>query len=400
MTQADTLAATGVEALAARTREFVREVVLPAEERIGGDVHDLDPAVRAELIAAARDAGVYAPQLPTEWGGQGLDTRAQAVVFEEAGYALLGPLATGCAAPDEGNGLLLERVATPAQQERWLAPLGRGELRTCFAMTEPAPGAGSDPRALATRASRVEGGWRIDGRKWMITGARGASVAIVMARTAGEPGDAGGATMFLVAADNPGMRIVRDLETMDAGFYGGHAEIDFDDCRVGDDDVLGEVDRGFAYAQVRLAPARLTHCMRWLGLARRCHDLALAHATSRRAFGADIADLGLAHQLLADNEIDIAASRAVIAQAAASIDLDADAANASSIAKVFVSEAVGRIADRSVQLAGARGLTAETLLSRYWREMRAFRVYDGPSETHRWAIARRAVSRFRREGRA
>ena len=388
--------APAVEQLAAATRRFVRDVVLPIERRIAGSVHDLDPAERAELIAAAKAAGVYAPQLPTAYGGAGLDTRGQAVVFAEAGYTLLGPLATGCAAPDEGNGLLLERVATAAQRERWLAPLATGDIRTCFAMTEPAPGAGSDPRALQTRATRVAGGWRIDGRKWMITGARGAAVAIVMARTSGEPGDAGGATMFLVETDNPGMRIERDVETMDAGFYGGHAEIVFDRCLVGEADVLGEVDRGFEYAQVRLAPARLTHCMRWLGLARHCHDLALAHASERQAFGSTLADLGLAQQLIADNEIDLAAARAVIAQAAASIDDGVDAANATSIAKVFVSEAVGRVADRSVQLAGARGLTGETLLSRYWREMRAFRVYDGPSETHRWAIAKRAVSRHRR----
>lgn len=389
-----------VPALAARTRRFIREVVLPVEERIQGSVHHLDPAVRAELVIAAKKAGVYAPQLPVEVGGFGLDTRAQAVVFEEAGYALLGPLATGCAAPDEGNGLLLERVATPEQREQWLVPLAAGDIRTCFAMTEPAPGAGSDPRALRTTATKVDGGWRIDGRKWMITGATGAAVAIVMARTSGEPGDAGGATMFLVEAGNPGMRIVRDVETMDEGFFGGHAEIEFDGCLVADADILGEVDRGFEYAQVRLAPARLTHCMRWLGLARRCHDLALEHATTRQAFGSALADLGLAHALIADNEIDLAASRAMIAWAASAIDAGVDAANASSIAKTFVSEAVGRVADRSVQLAGARGLTGETLLSRYWREMRAFRVYDGPSETHRWAIAKRAVSRYRKAGAA
>jgi acyl-CoA dehydrogenase len=271
--------------LAEQTREFIDEVVVPVEIGLGGSVHDAPEATRRELQEAARTAGLLAPHVGIEWGGRGLDIRAQAVVFEEAGYSLLGPLALNISAPDEGNMHLLEKAGTAQQHQAYLAPLSRGHIRSCFAMTEPPPGAGSDPSALMTTAKRVDGGWRIDGRKWFITGARGAAVAIVMARTSGAPGERGGATMFLVEGDNPGMKVGRDLETLDVGLFAGHSEVSFEDCRVGADAVLGEVDRGFEYAQLRLAPARLTHCMRWLGLARRAQALALAHVTERRAFG-------------------------------------------------------------------------------------------------------------------
>lgn len=387
-----------VAELAARTRAFIRDVVIPVELELGGSVHHGPESARARLQDAARGAGLLAPHVGREFGGHGLDARGQAVVFEEAGYSLLGPLALNISAPDEGNMHLLERVATAAQKQAFLAPLAAGRIRSCFAMTEPPPGAGSDPRALKTAASRVGDGWRIDGSKWFITGARGAAVAIVMARTSGAPGDRGGATMFLVAGDNPGMRIVRDLETLDEGLYGGHSEVVFDDCRVGDDAILGELDRGFEYAQVRLAPARLTHCMRWLGLARRAHDLALGHVTRREGFGSRLAELGMVQQHIADNEIDLAASRALIYQTAWTLDAGGDGGTASSIAKTFVAEAVNRIVDRAVQMAGAVGTSGDMLLSRYWREVRPFRIYDGPSETHRWSIAKRSVSAFRKRG--
>jgi acyl-CoA dehydrogenase len=182
-------------------------------------------------------------------------------------------------------------------------------------MTEPAPGAGSDPAALATRATRVAGGWRIDGRKWFITGADGAGFAICMARTSGEPGEAGGATMFLVDADNPGMKTVRHIDTLDESLYGGHIELVYDNCVVPEDAVLGKVDEGFRYAQVRLGPARMTHCMRWLGIARRAQDIAVARAGQRPLFGSRLGELGMVQQMIADNEIDIAASRGLILQA-------------------------------------------------------------------------------------
>jgi acyl-CoA dehydrogenase len=385
-----------VEDLAKRTTAFVRDVVIPAEREVGGVVHDGPHELRRSLQQQAREAGLLAPHVPTEWGGCGLDVRGQSVVFEEAGYSLLGPLALNCAAPDEGNMHLLERVAGEDQKQKYLRPLAAGEIRSCFAMTEPAPGAGSDPSMLSTTATPVGGGWRIDGRKWFISGANGAGFAICMARTSGATGERGGATMFLVDADNPGMRVVRDLDTLDEGLFGGHSEVVFDNCVVGPDDVLGEVDRGFEYAQVRLAPARLTHCMRWLGLARRAHDIAIDWAATRKSFGGVLGDLGMVQQLVADSEIDIAASRALIRHTAAVLDLGARGGAESSIAKTFVAEAVNRVVDRAVQITGALGISGDVLLSRYLREVRPFRIYDGPSEVHRWAIARRVISQRRR----
>ncbi|TLS47184.1 acyl-CoA dehydrogenase family protein [Streptomyces montanus] len=387
-----------VAALARRTTEFVRDVALPEEQACDGNVHDGPEPLRRRLQQAARAAGVFAPHVGTEWGGLGLDLCGQAVVFEAAGQSLLGPLALNCAAPDEGNMHLLEVVATEEQKERYLRPLATGEVRSCFAMTEPAPGAGSDPRALVTTATKTEGGWRIDGRKWFISGADGAAFAICMARTSGGPGDPGGATMFLVDAGNPGMKIVRNIDTLDRGLFGGHSEVVFDGCEVGDGATLGEVGQGFRHAQVRLGPARMTHCMRWLGVARRAQDIALERAADRSAFGGPLSELGMVQQLLADSEIDIETSRAVLWRACWELDQGRSAAQHTSIAKTYVSEAVNRVVDRAVQVCGALGISGDAPLSRLYREVRPFRIYDGPSETHRWAIAKRAV-RERRSAR-
>jgi acyl-CoA dehydrogenase len=379
-----------VTEIARRTSAFVREVALPAEHRYGGTLHDAPDELRSALQQAAREAGVFAPHVPERFGGLGLDLRGQAIVFEEAGYSLFGPLALNAAAPDEGNMHLLEVVGSALQQDRYLEPLARGEIRSCFAMTEPSPGAGSDPNQLRTMATRVNGRWRIDGRKWFITGARGAQLLICMARTSGSS-EAGGATMFLVDGGNPGVEIVRDIPSLDEGLFAGHCEVSFDNCLVDEAAVLGEVDRGFHYAQIRLGPARLTHCMRWLGLARRARDLALVQAVERKAFGSRLAELGMIQQMLADTEIDLAASRGLIWHAAWKLDRGDRAAQETSIAKTFVAEAVGRIVDRSVQICGALGISEDLPLSRYLREVRPFRIYDGPSEVHRWSIARRAV---------
>ncbi|MGW4981330.1 acyl-CoA dehydrogenase family protein [Streptomyces mirabilis] len=377
--------------LARRTADFVREVVIPAEEQHRGVART--EKVRIGLQRAAKDAGVFAPHVGTEYGGHGLDMRGRAAVFEEAGYSLLGPLALNIAAPDEGNMHMLEAIATARQKERYLLPLAAGAVRSCFAMTEPAPGAGSDPSALTTRAQRVPGGWRIDGHKWFITGADGAGFAICMARTSGEPGEQGGATMFLVDADNPGMKTVRHIETLDESLYGGHVELRFDNCVVPDEAVLGEVDQGFRYAQVRLGPARMTHCMRWLGIARRAQDIAVARAAERRLFGSRLGDLGMVQQMIADNEIDIAAARGLILQACWELDQGRSASQSTSIAKTFCAEAVWRVVDRSLQICGSLGVSGDILLGRFLREVRPFRIYDGPSETHRWAIARRVLRR-------
>ncbi len=372
---------------AERTKDFVRDVVIPTEPR------ELTEQLRLELQQSARDANVFAPHVPREFGGHGLDIRAWSVVFEEAGYSLLGPLALNCAAPDEGNMRLLEVVATDAQKEKYLRPLAAGQVRSCFAMSEPPPGAGSDPSLLATRAEQIDGGWRINGQKKFITGAEGAAFAICMARTGQELKGAEGATMFFVSADNPGMRIDRLIETSDGLAIGGHAEVSFTDCEVSDDAVLGEVGLGFRYAQVRLGPARLTHCMRWLGIARRALDIALDYAAEREAFGARLDELGMTQQLVADSVIDLETSRSLIRYVAWMLDIGQHGRHESSIAKVHVAEAVNRIVDRAIQICGGHGVSEDEKLIRYLNEVRPFRIYDGPSETHRWAIARRAARR-------
>jgi acyl-CoA dehydrogenase len=380
-----------VAKLAQRVREFIDAVVIPREGQSAGQ-HGIPDGLRAELQRAAREAGLLAPHMPAELGGLGLDTRGQAVIFEQAGRSPLGPAALNCSAPDEGNMLLLERVATAGQRERYLRPLAEGRTRSSFAMTEPAPGAGADPGSLLTAAVRTGDGWSISGRKHFITGADGAAFSIVMARTGDDA-----STMFLVDADNPGMSVTRVISTIDSTFSGGHAVVEFDDCRVGEDAVLGQPDEGFQYAQVRLGPARLTHCMRWLGLATRAHDIAVGYAARRRLFGSVLGELGMAQAQIADNEIDIAASRALIWQAAWALDNGQAARQETSVAKVFVAEAVNRVIDRSVQLCGALGVSADLPLAQFMAEVRPFRIYDGPSEVHRMSLARRSVRQWQRK---
>jgi acyl-CoA dehydrogenase len=379
------------------TRTFVRGTVLPIEDQFFGDVAEAGgDDCRRQLQKEARHAGVFAPHAPVEHGGLGLSMSDRAPVFEEAGYSLFGPAALNIAAPDEGNVHLLAHVATESQKEQFLAPLARGEQRSAFAMTEPAPGAGSDPSALMTSAVKVAGGWRINGRKWFITGADGAGFFIVMARTSGAPGDRGGATMFLAPADTEGITVGRHIGTLDKSMIGGHCEMTFDGAFVPDENVLGAVDEGFSYAQVRLGPARMTHVMRWLGAARRAHDVAVDHVARREGFGGRLGDLGMVQQMVADNEIDIAATRALLVTACFELDQESTAANATAIAKTFGAEAIFRIVDRSVQMCGGLGVSDDLPLARLSREVRPFRVYDGPSEVHRWAIAKRVVGSAKR----
>ncbi|MGX4694830.1 acyl-CoA dehydrogenase family protein [Streptomyces sp. JNUCC 63] len=379
--------------LAERVRAFIRDEVVPAELAMAASSSGPTDDLRRSLQKGAAAAGLLSPTGPERFGGLGLSTSAQSVILREAGYSLLGPLALNCAAPDEGNMHLMHKVATPEQQEKYLAPLVKGTVRSCFAMTEPSPGAGSDPSMLKTAARWDGDAWVINGTKWYITGADGAAWTICMARTPEHEGQAAGATMFLVDADNPGMRVTRHIGSLDVGFVGGHCEVVFDECRVPPEAVLGEVGLGFAYAQVRLAPARLTHCMRWLGLAERSQDMALDRASERDAFGSKLADLGMIQQMLANNEIDLAASRSLITHAAWVLDQGERGSAETSIAKTFVAEAVGQVVDRAVQIHGALGISHDLPLSLYLREVRPFRVYDGASEVHRMSLARRAVRR-------
>jgi acyl-CoA dehydrogenase len=379
-----------LRALRDRVRAFVRDVVAPLEPHENED-DGLPPVLLAEARRKARAAGVWAPQLPPEYGGLGLDTVGLCVVFEEAGRSPLGPLALNCAAPDEGNMQLLLRTATPEQRERCLTPLARGEIRSCFAMTEPPPGAGSDPAMLRTRAERRGDGWVINGRKWFTTGAKGAAFAVVAAVTDPAAPPRQGATLFLVEAGTPGFEVVRAIPTMTSGGPGGHCEVNFTDCAVSDRQVLGRVGEGFKLMQARLGPARLTHCMRWLGAAARAVEIATRYALDRQAFGKRLSEHQAVQWMLADSAMDLHASRLMTLEAAWKLDRGDEARQETSMCKVFVAEAVGRVIDRCIQIRGATGVSRDLLLERLYRDARAFRIYDGPSEVHRMVVARHVL---------
>src|ERR1700761_4709261 len=377
-----------------RTELLVREEVIPYETDIRQTPHGPAPELRRELVAIGRRAGLLSPHVGREWGGLGLDHRSKAVVFEAAGYSPLGPVALNCFAPDEGNMHLLEQVGEAHQKERWLRPLAAGDIRSCFMMTEPAPGAGSDPSMLKTTARRVGGNrgeFVIDGEKWLITGAVGAELAIIMAKTESDADGPAGATMFLAPMSAAGIHIERVLDTLDQYMTGGHAVVRLDGLRVHESAVLGRIGEGFRYAQVRLAPARRPHCMRWLGAARRAHDIAVDYARRRTAFGKPIGEHEGVGFMLADNEMDIHQCRLVIWHTAWVLDRGERGRHESSMAKVICSEAIWRVVDRSMQILGGLGITDDTIVARLWREVRPFRIYDGPSEVHRWSIAQRVL---------
>lgn len=370
-----------------RTREFIAEQVIPLEYDSRQTPHGPSDELRNELVERARNAGLLTPHASRELGGLGLSHRAKAIVFEEAGYSPLGPIALHIHAPDEGNIHMLEAIANEAQKDRWLKPMVDGRIRSCFAMTEPSPGAGSDPSMLATTAVRDGNDYIINGRKWFITGATGASVAIIMART-----EDGGATMFLSDTDQPGFKVERMMDSLDSCFTGGHGVVEIDNLRVPAQNVLGEVGKGFRYAQVRLAPARLTHCMRWLGAARRAHDIATDYARTRESFGRPLGEHQGVGFMLADNELDLHSTRLAVWHCAWVLDQGERGNLESSMTKVLSSEAIWRVVDRAVQILGGQGVTGEKIVERIFRDVRPFRIYDGPSEVHRMSIAKKLLA--------
>ena len=370
-----------------KTRIFIAEQVIPLENDPRQSPHGPSEALRYELLERALSAGLLTPHASREMGGQGLSHVAKAIVFEEAGYSPLGPVAMNVHAPDEGNIHLMDLVATEAQKDRWLRPLVQGRIRSCFAMTEPAPGSGSDPSMLSTTATRDGDDYLINGRKWLITGADGAGFAIIMARMAD-----GSATMFLTDMNREGIIHERQLDSLDSCFTGGHGQLRFENLRVPATDVLGEIGKGFRYAQVRLAPARLTHCMRWLGAARRAHDIACDYARTRNSFGKPLGEHQGVGFMLADNLMDLHVVRLAVWHCAWVLDQGQHANIDSSMAKVISAESLWRVVDRCVQILGGRGVMGETVVERIFRDIRPFRIYDGPSEVHRMSLAKKILN--------
>jgi acyl-CoA dehydrogenase len=370
--------------IADRVETFVREVVAPYEQDPRRDHHGAptDDLV-FELKEKARAAGVLSPHILPDGGH--LTQRETAVVLIRSGLSPLGPLACNTNAPDEGNMYLLGKVGSAPIQERFLRPLVEGRARSAFFMTEPADwgGAGSDPSMMKTTCRRDGNHWVIDGRKTFITGCLGAKVGIIMAKAEE------GACMFLIDLPDPAITIDHIPNTIDNSMPGGHATLTIDGLRVPADQMLGEAGEGFKYAQVRLSPARLSHCMRWLGACIRANEIATDYANRREAFGKALIDHEGVGFMLAENLIELKQCELMIDWCASVLDTGSLGTAESSMAKVAVSEALQRIADRCVQVMGGLGVTDRTIVEQVYREIRAFRIYDGPTEVHKWSLAKK-----------
>ena len=380
-----------LEALRHRVHEFINTVVIPREPELTQDINQLE-TIRSELQAQAKSAGLFLPHMPKKDGGLGLKWTEIAVILEESGRSLLGAQALNASAPDEGNMHLLSHVANPQQQKRFLEPLLRGDTRSCFSMTEPPPGAGSDPSMLKSTARRVNGKWQLEAGKWFISGAVGAAFTMILAKALDGETELG-ATIFLLPMNTPGINLKRMIPTLDHFVPGGHCELEFDGVEVADDLVLGEVGKGFDYAQLRLDPARLTHCMRWLGIAVRSMELAQQYALKRESFGKTLSEHQSVAFMIAESEIEIHASRLMIAQACWKLDRGERVRHEASMTKVFVSETVNRVVDRALQICGALGVSEDIPISQFYKEVRPFRIYDGATEVHKMSIARRLFRR-------
>ncbi len=375
-----------------RTRAFVERELLPLEaDRANFDEHENIRLDRLEEARAnARAAGLWAPQSPREFGGMQLPIVAWAAMYEEANRSIFGPVVFNCAAPDDGNMSVLAKVATPAQKERWLRPIVEGRVRSSFAMTEPHPGGGSDPTMIRTRAEKVSGGWKIYGHKWFITGAGEASHFILLARTSDDTRK--GLTAFLFHKDQPGWRILRRIAIMGPEEHGGHCEIEFDGLEVADENVLMSVGDGLKMTQIRLGPARLTHCMRWLGLSKRCVEIASAYVSERHAFGKRLADYESIQIKLGELAHAIDIGRLLVMRAAWKLDQGDFARKEVSSAKIHVADTLHLAADTAIQLNGARGYSKDTVLEWIYRYARQARLVDGASEVHKMVLARHVAN--------
>ena len=378
-----------VEDYRRRIAAFVERELIPLEaDRESYDPHD---NIRIDLLdavrAKAKAEGLWCLQLRPETGGQGLGRMGMAVAYEAMNRSIFGPAAFNSAAPDDGNMMVLEAIGTPDQKERWLGPIVRGEVRSAFAMTEPHPGGGSDPSMIQTRAERgADGRYRIHGRKWYITGAGEAAHFILLARTSDDPRH--GLTAFLFHRDQPGWRILRRIPIMGPEEHGGHCELEFTGLEVPEENVLmGEGD-AVKLIQIRLGPARLTHCMRWTGWAKRCLEIAQDYVNNREGFGVKLADRESVQIKLGEVAQQIQISRLLTMHAAWMLDQGGRARKEVSMAKVQVANTLHNAADVAIQLQGARGFSKDTVVEWIYRAARSARLVDGASEVHMMVLAK------------
>jgi acyl-CoA dehydrogenase len=386
-----------IEALRLKVRAFIAEVVRPAEQEIArheGDRRFLVQSIIAMRVAA-KDRGLWLPHMPAEYGGMGLGHVAMAAVSAEAAKSGFGPYALNAQAPDEGNMHTLLHWATPVQREKYLRPLCDGVLRSCFAMTEPEV-AGSDPTLIQTRAVRDGDEWIVSGHKWFISGASGAKFAILIARTEDNPEIPQAAnTAFIVDLPAKGWTVVRDVLTM-AGHH-NHAEIHIEDLRVPAENMLGGCGQGHLLGQARLGPARLAHCMRWLGQAELALDMMVDRATKRYAHGSLLSDKQGIQWMIADSTMELYQAKLMVLHAAYKIDRGEDFRSEVSMAKHFVANALNRIIDRAIQVHGALGYSLDTPLARMAQQARWARFADGADEVHQWRIAQRTIAAWKRD---
>jgi acyl-CoA dehydrogenase len=374
--------------LAERASEFVDEVVIPEERGLlGGGPPDVD--VIADLREEAKDRSVYCPQIDEEYGGMGLDFRDVLPLFEEAGRSLLGPTAMRVDAPDEGNMHTLELVGTEEQKQEYLAPLVSGDIRSAFAMTEPRDGGGSDPKMLSTTAEVDGDEYVIDGHKWWTTQGRHADVLLTMAITDPEAHPYNGASIILVPTDADGLEFVRDIPHLGPDMDGhGHSEFVFDSVRVPRENRLGEEHAGFTIAQQRLGPARLTHCMRFSGMASRALDVAKAYMSDRNAFGTSLSNKQSLRYEIADAKTELHGARTMVRHAAAEITRGEEARVPVSMSKIFTANVAQNAIDLAIQCCGGAGMSRDLPLADFYEAVRAFRLVDGADEVHKRVIAR------------
>jgi acyl-CoA dehydrogenase len=369
-------------------RTFVDDVLIPLESKAESyDEHEnLAEGLLEKLRRQARESGLWALQMPRERGGGGLSIAQMAVCYEEMNRSIVGPVVFNSAAPDDGNMILLNKVATAAQKDQWLQPIIDGKVRSAFAMTEPAPGAGSDPSMMLTTAERAGDKWIIRGRKWFITGAEVAAHFIVIARTSSDARK--GLSAFLFHANTPGWRIIRRIPIMGPEEHGGHCEIEFEGLEIPDEHRLMEIGDGLKATQIRLGTARLTHCMRWNGMARRALELAVAHVNTRKAGGELLSAREGVQWMLGEAAMKLDVARLLTLRAAWCLDTGEFARPEISMAKIAASETLHQVIDTAIQLHGAKGYSKDTRLEWMYRYARQARLVDGASEVHKMVVAR------------
>jgi acyl-CoA dehydrogenase len=381
--------------LRGQIREFVAEEIVPLESQPAAyDAHEnIAPDHLATLRDKAKRAGLWSPQMPRERGGLGLAMHEMAACYEEMNWSIFGPVVFNCAAPDDGNMMILNKAATEAQKTRWLQPIVDGRVRSSFAMTEPSPGSGSDPTMMKTSAILNNGKWTVNGKKWFITGAEEAQHFILMARTSDDPRK--GLTAFLFDRDQPGWHIVRRIGIIGPEEHGGHCEIAFEGLSIDDSERLGAVGDGLKITQMRLGPARLTHCMRWTGLAKRSLDIALQYVEKRDSGAGKLIDRESVQQMLGDAALQIDIGRMLTMRAAWLLDQGSFARKEISMAKIVVADALQKAVDTAIQLCGAYGYSTDTPLGWIYRYARQARLVDGASEVHKMVLAQRLVDERR-----